>query len=84
MTITVSDLDKDVKDVIRGHIMEKLFKQYSTLPNEIGKIDSVIQQPGVTNSLDSRVKDYYRSIAERDVDVSISAIDYRQVWLHLV
>lgn len=82
MVIRVGDLDKGVKDSLCSTIMTGLFKEYSTLPSDVEKIDTVISSLKSNGSLDQSVKDYYREIAERDVSVDISSEDYRRVWLH--
>lgn len=82
MTITVSDLDKDIKTQVSSIVTTALFKRYSTLPTEEEKISNTVADS--KDALDKEVKDYYRELAERDVDVSIGVDDYRKVYMHLI
>lgn len=82
MTITVSDLDKDIKSNITQMVTHALFKKYSTLPSEEKKISDAIHD--VREKLDNEVKGYYLSLTEHNVDVNINAEDYRKVYMHLV
>lgn len=84
MVITVDMLDKHVKDVIRDKIMSGLFREYSTLPTDTGRVDTFIGKGAVKEQLDDSVRNYYLAVAEHDVDVEISADDYRNVWMHTV
>lgn len=82
MVITVSDLDKGVKEKVRSAVLVQLFKQFGTLPTDESSIDGVVNP--MSGELDTVVKSYYKDMTEHDVDVNISAEEYRQVYLHLV
>lgn len=84
MIITVNDLDKEVKNNLRGTIMTGLFQQYSTLPIELEKISPVVSQLKDDGSLDESVKNYYSTFSgsASDINVDISSEDYMRVWLH--
>lgn len=84
MVIHVGDLDKDVKGILRNNIMSALFKEYTTLPEDRQKIDTVVSKLKSGGTLDDTVRSYYEDMTEHKVDVAISEEDYSKVWLHLV
>ncbi len=83
MPITIKDLDKGAKSMIRDIILNKLFKKYHSLPlpTEVDKIKGALTSD-VLEQLEDTVEEYYVEFSEHSgLNIDINADDYVNIYL---
>jgi hypothetical protein len=85
MEINVSCLDDTIKDTVRSDIKKMVLKKFRTLP--ISGQDEMVEDTltdDVIRKLEEIIIDYYKEVAEHDINCVIEKKDYVNIYFRRV